>query len=225
MTTSPASSASAALDDLVAANVARLRERITAVGRGAAHVRIVAVTKTFPATYVEAAAKAGLGDVGENYAKELSAKRAVTAAPVRWFYLGALQSNKITQLCRDADVLAAVARERELEKIGRATDAPPVYLEIDLTGDPARHGAPLAELETLLAAAQRHEVRVDGLMTVAPRDPVAARAAFAAVARAADSYGLTERSMGMSDDWEVALAYGSTEIRVGRALFGDRPVA
>jgi uncharacterized pyridoxal phosphate-containing UPF0001 family protein len=223
MTTSPASSADGELDERVAHNLSALLARVEAAGRAPREIRVVAVTKTFPVAYVEAAARCGLAHVGENYARELADKRAATSVALCWHNLGALQTNKIALLSRTADLLAGVSRAVELEVLGRQPRRPPVYLEVDYTGEPQRSGAPESRLESLLEAAGDHGVEVRGLMTVAPPEPVRARAAFAALSRAADRLGLAERSMGMTDDLELALAAGSTEIRVGRALFGPRP--
>jgi len=223
MTTSPASFDSGALDQLVAERVESLRARVSALGRP--DVRIVAVTKGFGAPYVEAAVRAGIDTVGENYAQEFLAKHAVVRAPVRWNFLGTLQTNKIASLCAHADVLCALTREREIAVIARQPRVPSAYVEIDFTGAPTRSGAHADQLGAILGAASNAHVVIEGLMTVAPVGEGGARRAFAALAQLADQYGLRERSMGMSDDLDDALAAGSTEIRVGRALFGPRQSA
>ncbi|HUC04519.1 MAG TPA: alanine racemase, partial [Acidimicrobiales bacterium] len=98
-----------------------------------------------------------------------------------------------------------------------------VLVQVDCTGLPQRNGCTPVEVPALVHALEQDGLAVQGLMTVAPRDPPGARAAFAAVARLADELGLAERSMGMTDDLEEAVAAGSTMVRIGRALFGDRP--
>lgn len=222
MTTSRVSSASGDIDELVRANLATLDAQLARAGTSRTKLRVVAVTKTMPAAYVDAAARAGLTCVGENYAQELLTKRAQCTVAVRWHFLGTLQSNKIASLARQADLLASVARTKEISVLARQEAPPPIYLEIDFTGDPSRNGASVGEIETLLECARTHNIEVRGLMTVAPPDPTGAEQAFAALALAADTFQLTERSMGMSDDWERAVQHGSTEIRIGRALFGPR---
>lgn len=186
-------------------------------------MRIVAVTKTFGADVVRAAAAAGIATVGENYVDELEAKRAATAdLALRWHFLGALQSNKIARAVRAADVLCGVSREAELSRIARARAGAIVYVQVDFTGAAGRNGAAPASVAGLVARGRDLGLDVAGLMTVAPPEPEGARRAFAATARLADDLGLVERSMGMSDDLELALGAGSTEVRVGRALFGPR---
>ncbi len=186
-------------------------------------MRVVAVTKTFPVEYVRAAYAAGLDVLGENYASELVAKREATRdLPLTWHFLGALQTNKIARVARAADVVCAVSRARELDRLAAARPGARLYVEVDFTGEPGRAGAAPGDVGELVAHGRDLGLDVAGIMTVAPRDPLSARAAFLATASLADRYGLRERSMGMTEDLELALSCGSTEIRVGRALFGPR---
>ena len=223
MTTFPASFADDALVARVATNLAELRGRILACGRALDDVRVVAVTKTFPPTVVRAAAAAGLMTFGENYVGELEEKRAATSDLVlRWHFLGALQTNKIAHVARLADVLCAVSRERELARVARARPGAAIYVQVDFTGGANRNGADAGEVANLVAAGRRLGLDVRGLMTVAPVEAGAALTAFEVTAALCDELDLVERSMGMSDDLELALGCGSSEIRVGRALFGSR---
>jgi uncharacterized pyridoxal phosphate-containing UPF0001 family protein len=223
MTTFPASSASDGLVRRVAANLDDLRRRILAAGRALEEVRIVAVTKTFGAEFVRAAAAVGLDTVGENYVDELCEKRAATGElALRWHYLGALQTNKIARVVDAADLLCGVSRVRELDKIASSRAGMAIYVQVDYTGASARNGAPPAQVGALVARGRDLGLDVQGLMTVAPLEPGAAREAFLATARLADELGLVERSMGMTDDLEIALACGTSEVRIGRALFGAR---
>lgn len=203
-----------------------LDERIAACGRDPSTVRVVGVTKTFGPEVVRAAVAAGVTTLGENYVDELEAKRDATRGlDVRWHFLGALQGNKIARAARAADVLCAVARAVELDRLGVARPGATLYVEVDFTGAPGRHGAAPEQVGDLVARGRDLGLRVEGLMTVAPLEPDAARAAFVATARLADRLDLVERSMGMSEDLELALGAGSTEVRVGRALFGPRGAA
>ena len=223
MTTSPASSARDELTERVRANLARLRARIAASAPDPARVRVVAVTKTFGVAEVEVAAAVGLRDVGENYVEELCDKRAATTTPsLSWHYLGVLQSNKIARAARCADVLCGVARVKELERIASIRPGATLYVQVDFTGEGRRHGAPPTQVGPLVARARALELDVAGLMVVAPTESRAARAAFAATDALAAEFGVRERSMGMSEDLELACELGSTEVRVGRALFGPR---
>lgn len=224
MTISPASSASDELLERVRANLARVLARIAASARDASVVRVVAVTKTFGVAALEAAVALGLTTFGENYVDELCEKRvAVTAPGVSWHYLGVLQSNKIATAARCADVLCGVSRVKELERLATVKPGACVDVQVDFTGLGRRNGAGVGEVGALVTRARELELDVRALMVVAPTDPSAARAAFTTTASLADEFGVRERSMGMSDDLELACELGSTEVRIGRALFGSRP--
>jgi PLP dependent protein len=191
----------------------------------------VAVTKGFGADAVRAAVGAGLRDVGENYAAELLAKaEALDADPAPsgavWHFLGAVQRNKVAVLAPRVRLWQSVAREVEGARIARFRPGAAVLVQVDATGLPGRNGCPPSGVAGLVGRLRDdHGVDVRGLMTVAAPGREAADAAFGMVARLADELGLGERSMGMSDDLESAVAAGTTMVRVGRALFGDRPGA
>lgn len=223
MTTFPASSASHELVQRVATNLGVIHDRIASTGRDVSSVRIVAVTKTFGADAVRAAHEVGLRAVGENYVDELSEKRAATAdLAMTWHFLGTLQSNKIGQVLRWADLLCGVSREKELEKIGRLRPGMAIYVQVDYTDAQGRNGADESTAARLVARARALELDVRGLMTVPAPGAENSRSAFKAMVALADDLGLKERSMGMSDDLELACELGSSEIRIGRALFGPR---
>jgi len=223
MTTFPASSASEELLERVRANLARIYDRIEASGRDRASVRVVAVTKTFGIDEILAAVALGLTTVGENYVDELCEKRHATETlPLSWHYLGALQTNKIARAASCAEVLCAVAREKELTRIAGLSPGKLVDIQIDFTGQAQRNGAAPEDVEGLVARARALDLNVRGLMVVAPLGDAAARAAFGMTNALASDLGVTERSMGMSDDLELACELGSTEVRLGRALFGPR---
>jgi hypothetical protein len=223
MTTYPASFASNELIQRTSANLADVRARIVQSGRTVESVRIVAVTKSFGPEMVRAACAVGLKAIGENYVDELVEKRA--AAPeveCEWYFMGALQTNKIARVLRSADLLCAVSREKELNKIAAVRPGMAIYVQVDTTGARARNGATPSEVAPLVRHALDLGLDVRGLMTVAPMDGPGAREAFHITNELANELDLRERSMGMSDDLEVACQHGSTEVRVGRALFGPR---
>jgi hypothetical protein len=223
MTTFPASSASEELLERVRANLTRIYERIEASGRERSSVRVVAVTKTFGVEEIQAALALGLTTFGENYVDELCEKRRVTdALDASWHFLGALQTNKIARAASCADVLCAVARERELTKIATIAPGKFVDVQIDFTREAQRNGSAPSDVATLVARARALGLNVRGLMVVAPQGEALARAAFVKTNELADELGVKERSMGMSDDLEWACELGSTEVRLGRALFGSR---
>jgi uncharacterized pyridoxal phosphate-containing UPF0001 family protein len=221
MTSSPVSFDSS-LDQRVARRLGELHELIESCGRSLADVRIVAVTKGFDDHVVAAALRCGLDHLAENYLDELTRKQVRTDATVTWHFLGALQSRKIVAIAQHADVIASLSRRREIEILAQQSRRPAVYIQIDYTGAAGRSGVAPDQLDELVGAARDAGLDLRGLMTVAPIDPELARGAFNSLARAADRFQLKERSMGMSDDLVAALLAGSSEIRVGRALFGDR---
>jgi PLP dependent protein len=190
-------------------------------------VRVVGVTKGFGPHAVHAARRAGLTDLGENYAAELVAKAAADSDDpgVVWHFLGAVQRNKVAQLAPLVGLWQSVARVAEGERIARFAPRAQVLVQVETTGQAGRNGCSPAEAGELVARLRDLGLQVRGLMTVAAPGEGAGGEAFATLGRLADRLGLEERSMGMSDDLEAAVAAGSTMVRIGRALFGARPPA
>jgi pyridoxal phosphate enzyme (YggS family) len=226
----------------VAAHLAALRERIDAAarraGRDPARVRLVGAAKKQPVARVAAAVRAGLRDVGENYVQEALAMRAALdaaldpalAGAVTWHGIGHLQRNKARDAVACFSWLHGVdgaPLAREIEK--RAAEAGrvcTVLAQLNLSGEATKSGVGEAELPALLDVLRGlPHLRVVGLMTMpAPSsDPEAGRPAFARLRELAERHGLAELSMGMSDDFEVAVEEGATLVRIGSALFGARP--
>lgn len=194
--------------------------------RVGADVEVLAVTKGFGPDAVTAAAAVGLRAIGENYAQELLVKAPVAAeAGLAVHHIGQLQSNKVRQLARSVDLWETVDRPRLVAELARRAPGARILVQVDTTGEPGKGGCPLHDVADLVGEAVDAGLRVEGLMTVGPTSggPEAARAGFRAVRRLVDELGLATCSMGMSDDLEVAVAEGSTEVRVGTALFGARP--
>ena len=206
-----------------------LRDRIAAAAPDPDRVTLLAVTKGFGPEAVTRALSAGLGAVGENYADELVAKAAAVAdrpGPVpEWHFLGAIQRNKVPRLAPIVSCWQSVARIQEGRAIARRAPGTRVLVQVDVAGLPGRGGIRPEDTADLVAALRGEELNVVGLMAVGmPGPPEGARPGFREVSRLADELGLDVRSMGMTDDLEVALSEGSTMIRIGRALFGDRPI-
>jgi len=221
--------------EVVAARLAALRGRIEGAGRDPATVRVVAVTKGFTSGAVDAARAARLYDIGENYADELLDKFTATISTIttdpgvvtetRWHYLGAVQRRRVRALAPVVSWWQTVCRAAEGETIASHAPGATVLVEVDTTAIPGRNGCPPSEVPALVASLQGSGLDVRGLMTVGPPGPPEeSRPAFRLVAHLARDLGLGELSMGMTDDLEVALSEGSTMVRVGRALFGERPV-
>jgi PLP dependent protein len=212
----------------VAERLVAVRARIAAAGGDPARVRVVGVTKGFGPEAARAAVDAGLVDLGENYADELVDKAtALGDAPVAWHFLGAIQRNKIARLVPHVALFEGVDRLEEGEAIAKRKPGAAVLIEVAAGGiDPAlgeRGGVVPDDVDALCVALSRLGLEVRGLMTVAPaNDADAARRAFETVGSLRVRLGLEEASMGMTDDLEAAVQAGSTMVRIGRALFGER---
>ena len=207
-------------------HVARACER---AGRDPAGVTIVGVTKTQPVEAVREALAGGLADFGENRARELVPKAKAAAAAglaPRWHFIGHLQRNKVRQVLPHIVSLHSLDSARLVEEIERRADGElPCYLEVNVSGEQSKQGVAPDHLSQLLAAAQEAQhLRVAGLMTVAPLvdDPEQVRPAFRRLCELARAHGLDGLSMGMTDDYTVAIEEGATVVRIGRAIFGAR---
>ena len=220
-----------------------VRERIARAagraGRDPSSVKLVAVSKTFTAEDVRAVAEAGQVDFGENKIQEAGPKIDATRdLPIRWHLIGHLQSNKARKaaaafaMIHSVDSLALAER---LESMAGVAARPiELLVQVDLAGEPAKHGATEDELWPIFVAARHwRTARLVGLMLLPPAvdEPEHARPYFQALervrqrllTRGADGSMLAEKSMGMSHDFEVAVEEGATLIRVGTAIFGRRP--
>lgn len=208
----------------VTASLAEVRRRIAAAG-DPARVRIIAVTKGFGADAVDAALRAGLTDIGESYAQELLAKRPdVTEAGGTWHFIGRLQTNKVRQLVDAVDVWQTVDRATLGDELAKRSPAARLLLQVNVSDEPQKGGCGPHEATALVNRLRKADLEVLGLMAIgATGEPTEARAGFRLLNRLADDLGVVERSMGMSADLEVAVEEGSTMVRIGRALFGERP--
>jgi pyridoxal phosphate enzyme (YggS family) len=208
----------------VTARVADVRRRIASAG-DPDRVRLLAVTKGFGADAVDAAVRAGVTDIGESYAQELVAKApAVTGAGVRWHFIGRLQTNKVRSLAGLVDVWQTVDRATLGDEVAQRAPGATVLLQVNVSDEPQKGGCGPHEAPALVKRLCKSGLDVVGLMTIgAAGSPEEARPGFRLLRRLADDLGLPERSMGMSGDLEVAVEEGATMVRVGRALFGERP--
>jgi len=206
-------------------------------GRDPAGVRIVAVSKTKPVELIEQATAAGAADIGENYVQEAAEKIGRISAPVTWHMIGHLQRNKAARAVELFDVIhtldsvpLAVALARRGEQRGKPVS---VLIEVNMGGETSKSGVAPAAVDDLLAAlAQERGLLIDGLMTVPPpaAPAEAVRPHFRALRELRDrlrtssaaNAPLRELSMGMSDDFIVAIEEGATMVRLGRAIFGER---
>jgi len=225
----------------LALQVQEVRERVAravaAAGRSAHSVTLLAVGKAQPLALLRAAADAGLTDFGESYLNEALEKvAALQDRALTWHYIGRLQANKTRPVAEAFAWVHAVDRLKIAERLSaqRPYHAPPlnVCLQVNLAGEASKGGVPPAQLAPLAAAvAALPRLTLRGLMCLPPQetDPARQRHWFAqlrALKEELNSRGarLDTLSMGMSDDFEAAIAEGATIVRLGTVLFGPRPV-
>jgi len=229
----------------IAANLADVRAQIAAAatraGRQPADIRLVAVSKTFSADDVRAAAGAGQRDFGENRVQEgLDKLEALRDLALDWHLIGHVQSNKARKAAAAFPWIHSVDSRDLLERLDRAAleigTTPSILIQIDLAGEATKHGAERAAASDLVrAAADARAARLRGLMLLPPfpDNPEDSRPWFRQlrdlrddlVARGIPADRLAELSMGMSHDFHVAIEEGATIVRVGTAIFGRRPPA
>jgi pyridoxal phosphate enzyme (YggS family) len=199
----------------------RVADAAARAGRPASSVRLVVVTKGVPPPVMQAAYDAGATDFGENRAQELLAKAPEIEGRPTWHFIGRLQRNKVAGLAPLVDLWQSVDRIELGQAIAGRAPGAAVLAEVNVADDPAKAGVATADAARLIDGLRSAGLSVGGLMTIpaAGQDP---RPAFARLAALADRLGLAELSMGMSDDFEVAVEEGATIVRVGRAIFGPR---
>ena len=218
----------------VAENLRLIEERIDAAarraGRDAATVRLVGVMKGAAPSAVEAALAAGLRDLGENVVQDASERRtqlSARAGEASWHFIGHLQTNKVRPALALFDIIESVDSLRLAEGLARrATGRLPILLEVNVAQETSKFGfGPHEVAGAVSAVARLPELELRGLMTVAPEvaeaEPV--RPVFRELSELARANGLAELSMGMSNDFEVAVEEGATLVRLGRAIFEERP--
>jgi hypothetical protein len=226
--TSDAVAADPVLVQLIVERAAELRARWRELTDR--DVRLVCVTKAHGPEVAAAALAAGLADLGENYAQELSAKAALftlhpPVGPVpRWHFIGQLQRNKVRLVAPHAHWWHTVDRASLADEVARRAPGAAVFVQLDLAEIPGRGGCVPAEAPALVDHARSAGLDVVGLMGVAPPGtPEDARPGFRLLVQMADDLGLEERSIGMSGDADIAVEEGATVVRIGSALVGPRP--
>jgi hypothetical protein len=223
----------------LAPRVAQVRAAIVdaaaRAGRSPAGVQLIAVTKTLPPAAVGAAYAAGVNEIGENYVQEAQAKRGAVAAGGRWHLIGGLQRNKVRAAVSLFDVIqtidSAALANRVAHEAARAGRRLAVLIQVRVVADESKRGIVPGELEMLARqVASMPALRLDGLMTMGPvgRPAEDARGCFRALRELRDALQdrlrveLPHLSMGMSNDFLIAVEEGATMVRLGRALFGPR---
>jgi pyridoxal phosphate enzyme (YggS family) len=217
----------------VASGLARVRARIAAacaaVGRDPSQVALVAVSKTHEPEALRVAYREGQRDFGENYVRELVDKAAALAdlPGLRWHFIGHLQRNKVRDVVDVGAIVETVDSERLVaalaERAARSERGPlEVWVQVNVAREPQKSGCAPEEVGLIVdRIREASSLRLRGLMTVPPAvgDP---RPWFAALRALGERFGLSGLSMGMSGDLEAAIAEGSTLVRVGTAIFGER---
>ena len=217
----------------IAERVEDVRRRIEAAcdrsNRSPDGVTLIAITKGFPPDAIRQAGAVGVRHFGENRVQEAEAKLAELPdmpSSVSWHMVGHLQTNKVKTALRLFDIIHSVDSLPLAEAISRrAASRQPIFLEVNVTNEPGKFGFSLDEVpDRLRAIVALRNIEVKGLMTIAPqvKDAESVRPVFRRLREAAVSVGLSALSMGMSDDFEVAIEEGATHVRIGRALFGER---
>ena len=230
----------AAINDNLQAVAARIREAARAAGRDPSMVRLLAVTKTQPPSAIEAAYAAGLRSFGENYVQEAVDKKAALAecAPgIQWHLIGPLQSNKTRVVAGAFDWVHTVDREKIARRLSDARPAAAqplnVLIQVNVSGESTKSGVPPGEARALAhEIAKLPRLRLRGLMAIPEPTPdkTLQLERFREVRELfdrlnAEGLALDTLSMGMSQDLESAIAEGSTLVRIGTAIFGERPKA
>ena len=230
------------LESTLTANVIAVQDRIsraaTSAGREATDIRLIAVSKTFTVAHIKAAATAGLRDLGENKIQEALQKQAATPRlPVSWHFIGHLQSNKTRKATafdwiHSVDSVDLLRRlEQACAETGRSLN---LLIQVDLAGESTKYGASEQEVNRMIDLATKcQSARIRGLMVLPPwsDDPEATRPYFRRLRQLSEelrsaapkSVTLDQLSMGMSHDLEVAVEEGATMVRIGTAIFGQRP--
>jgi PLP dependent protein len=213
-------------------NIAAVEERIARAceraGRTREDVKLVAVSKTFPAEFVDEAIAAGITDIGENRVQEARDKKPLVRGSVRWHLIGHLQTNKAKDAVKLFDVIEAVDSLELAEKLARAAEgqgkAIDVMLQVNIGDEPQKSGLARGDVDDVAKrVATLASLRLIGLMAIPPvGTPDESRPYFRELRSMRDALGLKELSMGMSEDFEAAIEEGSTMVRVGRAIFGSR---
>jgi pyridoxal phosphate enzyme (YggS family) len=206
--------------------LARIAAAAKAAGRDPSEVTLTAVSKLQPWERVEPVLRAGQRVFGENRVQEAIGRWSERRAEVELRLIGPLQTNKAREAVGFFDVIETLDREKLArvlaEEIQRAGKAPRLYVQVNTGEEPQKAGVAPAQADVFIAACRTtYGLTLEGLMCIPPEDQPPAMH-FALLAKIAQRNGLTRLSMGMSGDFEIAIAYGATSVRVGSALFGAR---
>ena len=215
--------------DEITRNLQEVKERISSAaksaGRDPAEIQLIVVTKTFPISDIEILRELGESNFGENRDQEAGPKAEAISAT--WHFQGQIQSNKIKSICQWADVIHSISSEKEILKFAQSPRKHQVFLQVSLDGQEGRGGASQTDLTQLADLVnQSNNLELLGLMAVAPLgvEPIKAFADLAQINQGfASQYPNSKYlSAGMSGDFEAAIKYGATHVRVGSSILGSR---
>ena len=215
--------------DEITRNLQEVKERISSAaksaGRDPAEIQLIVVTKTFPISDIEILRELGESNFGENRDQEAGPKAEAISAT--WHFQGQIQSNKIKSICQWADVIHSISSEKEILKFAQSPRKHQVFLQVSLDGQEGRGGASPTDLTQLADLVnQSNNLELLGLMAVAPLgvEPIKAFADLAQINQGfASQYPNSKYlSAGMSGDFEAAIKYGATHVRVGSSILGSR---
>ncbi|GIX06893.1 MAG: YggS family pyridoxal phosphate enzyme [Candidatus Poribacteria bacterium] len=216
----------------------RIAEAAARAGRSPEEILLVAVTKTVPVERIQEAIAAGVEHFGENRVQEAEPKIEAIGHAVTWHFIGHLQSNKVRRAVAAFDWIQSVDGPKLLDRIERSARTlgrrPRLLIQVNVTGEPSKHGISPDRLKRLLDQAAPYEhVSIEGLMTIGPltEDTETIRSAFRRLRELAEAVRqanypnvqMRHLSMGMSNDYEIAVEEGATMVRLGTAIFGPRP--
>jgi pyridoxal phosphate enzyme (YggS family) len=208
--------------------LARIHDTAARRGRDPASIKLLAVTKTVPAEKIRQVADLGIRDIGENRLQEALPKmESLADLHLTWHFIGHLQTNKAKKAAEHFHWVQSVDREELAQKLHEAASRTlPVLIEVNLGGEATKSGAEEAAVPALVERCSRlQKLQVRGFMTIPPyfENPEDVRPYFKRLRGLADRFALPELSMGMSHDFEIAIEEGATIVRIGTALFGERP--
>ncbi|MES1228087.1 MAG: YggS family pyridoxal phosphate-dependent enzyme [Armatimonadota bacterium] len=203
----------------------RIDQASETVHRDPSEVTLIAVSKTYPVDAIKEAYEAGQRDFGESRWQELKPKMESLPNDIRWHFIGKLQSNKAKAVAASGCIIHTLESETQLTEIAKLPTVVDAFTEVNLTQESQKSGVLLNSLDTFIRlVSQCDRVRCIGLMTIGSvhDTPEQCRLVFRRLKEEAQKRGLSKVSMGMSADFEMAVQEGSTHVRVGTAVFGER---
>jgi hypothetical protein len=231
------------LYEYIASNIDRVKEHIKKAaersGRSADDIVLIAVTKTIDVERIKAAVNCGIKDLGENRVQELTAKYPYISDDVRWHMIGRLQTNKVKYIIDKVSLIHSVDSLKLLKEIDKRSEIAnrimDILIEVNVAGEASKGGVAVEDvIDFVKQSASFENIRIKGLMTVAPQadDPEIVRPYFVQMNDLSykikklklDNVEMKYLSMGMSGDFEVAIEEGSNMVRIGTAIFGERPI-